>query len=123
MSDDVGFAQRVADRVAAWTGAKPSRVHCWGCGKNAPWWACECVDAAEWQKQRDLGNKAGYPRFNHATGCIENLSEAVIRRNEALGYKRANAPPVSKPVSSEADRKTYMRDLMRQRRARQREGK
>ena len=81
------FTKRVADRIAAQTGAQPSPVHCWYCGKNTAWFACDCPKARDAQKARDAGKRDGYPRWNDKTGCIENLDAETVALNEALGFK------------------------------------
>ena len=93
MADRLEF-NTVVERLAA---AGPRQImgpHCWFCGKVEAWFSCDCKKAREAQKDRDLGKREGYPRFNVRLNCIENLDEETIRFNEGLGFKRLVPPEI-----------------------------
>lgn len=87
LTEKLQHQQLVADRLAAQGPSGISAPHCWFCGKIEAWFACDCPKAREAQKARDRGDHNGYPRWNDATNCIENLDAETIAFNEALGYK------------------------------------
>jgi hypothetical protein len=130
---DIDLKARAADRIAA---QKPSGIraaHCWFCNKIEAWFQCDCPEARDAQQ-----GKRAKPRFDAKRGVMV-LDDDIVARNEAWGYKRTpvvgavSTQPVSTapagavsspPVSTDRDeaRKAYQRDLMRKRRAKQREG-
>lgn len=122
--EEIRELEKVVERLAASGPSKVRAPHCWFCGKIEAWFLCDCPEAREAQS-----GKRTKPRFDAKLGAMI-LDEEIIQRNLDRGFGRryepppanavaANSSPANAPVST--DRKAYQRELMRKRRAEDRE--
>lgn len=120
---------KVVDRLAAQGPSGISPPHCWFCGKIEAWFRCDCKDAQDAQ-----AGKRNRPRVVERDGKMLVILDPEVMAREHNQQRKRYAPPANTPANSVAaanappadpankpDRKAYMRDLMRQRRAKQKE--
>ncbi len=106
--DEIRKIDKVVDRLAAAGPSGVSAPHCWFCGKIEAWFRCDCKDA-----QDARNGKRAKPRVVVKDGkTLVILDPEVMAREHNQRRPRYVPPPKVEPPNQ--------RELMRQRRAKQR---